>query len=172
MGRRWGQKNMEFKRFLDVPQRAGGVSFRVGVGCTVGGDPFPADAARRVGWEVADPKRVAADIDSYQQFIRSSRAEFSVAKHTYVQANTGWFSCRSACYLASGRPVITQDTGWSSHLPTGQGLFAFATIEEALEAIRRIEQAPSEHSRAARVIAEEEFDSNRVLGKMLGELGV
>jgi hypothetical protein len=108
---------------------------------------------------------------SYQRFIHRSRAEFSVAKHTYVQAKTGWFSCRSACYLASGRPVVTQDTGWSEFLPNGAGLFAFSDSETALAALREIERDPERNASAAREIAEEVFDSNKVLAKMLAEVG-
>jgi glycosyltransferase involved in cell wall biosynthesis len=87
-----------------------------------------------------------------------------------VKARTGWFSCRSACYLAAGRPVVTQDTGWSAHLPTGRGLFAFDTLEEAAAALREVEAAPAAHSRAARELAEEHFDGRRVLGRLLDEI--
>jgi hypothetical protein len=169
-GRTWGQKNVEFMRILDVPARAPRVSFRIGVGQT-GGEPFPAEVARRARWEVAAAETIAPDADAYQDFIRASRAEFSVAKHTYVQANTGWFSCRSACYLASGRPVVTQDTGWSRTVPTGCGLFAFRDAEGAVEAIERIEREPERHAQAARRVAEQEFDSAKVLNHLLAGMG-
>lgn len=87
-----------------------------------------------------------------------------------MKARTGWFSCRSACYLAAGRPVVTQDTGWSAHLPTGRGLFAFGTLEEAAEALRQAESDPALHARAAREVAEEFFDSQRVLGRLLRDI--
>jgi hypothetical protein len=170
MGRMWGQKSVEFLKFLGVPRSLPDVRFTVGVGQTTG-NPFPAGEARGAGWEVLDAADVARTVDTYQDFIRASRAEFSVAKHTYVQAGTGWFSCRSACYLASGRPVVTQDTGWSSVYPTGVGLFAFSDSHEAIAAIEQIEADPARHSRAARAIAKECFDSNKVLGKVLEELG-
>jgi hypothetical protein len=170
MGRRWGQKDVEFLRFLLMPRFASSANFTIAVGQTTG-DPFPADAARNAGWEVLDAGVVARTMDSYQEFIRASRAEFSVAKHTYVQAATGWFSCRSACYLATGRPVVTQETGWTAFLPTGAGLFAFSNAQEALDAIELIEDDPVLHSKVARLIAEEYFDSNTVLSKVLSELG-
>ncbi len=169
-GRLWGQKNVEFMRFLHLPGKAPDVSFRIAVGQTTG-DVFPAATARDEGWDILDAQTVAPNPDSYRDFIRSSRAEFSVAKHTYVQAKTGWFSCRSVCYLASGRPVVTQDTGWSSVIPNGCGLFAFSNPEEALDAVQQIERDPDRNARAARKVAEEAFDSNKVLDTMLAELG-
>ncbi len=90
-----------------------------------------------------------------------------MTKETYVKAVTGWFSCRSACYLASGRPVVTQDTGWSRHLPEGCGLLSFCDRESAAAALRRVEAEPLRHARAARAIAEEYFDSAKVLTAML-----
>jgi glycosyltransferase involved in cell wall biosynthesis len=92
--------------------------------------------------------------------------------HTYVQANTGWFSGRSACYLASGRPVIAQETGWSAIIPNGCGLFPFADSESAVAAIQQIEAEPQKNGRTAREIAEEVFDSGTVLSKMLEDMGL
>ena len=135
------------------------------------GTPFPIEAARRQGWRVLDPAVIAPDWRAYRTFIQESRGEFSVAKETYVKARTGWFSCRSACYLASGRPVIAQDTGWSRYLPTGEGLFAFDDQRSAVEALDRVTAEPDLHARAARALAEEYFDSDRVLSKMLTDLG-
>jgi len=167
-GRVWGQKDVEFTRFLHIPQKVPNVSFSVGISQNSGN---AIDAARDQGWNILRAQSVAYDVDSYQKFIQNSRAEFSVAKHTYVQAKTGWFSCRSACYLASGRPVVTQDTGWSAILPNGCGLFAFSDSETAIAAIEQIEREPERNARAARAIAEEAFDSNNVLAKMLDEMG-
>jgi hypothetical protein len=170
-GTTWGQKNVEFERFFDLPSRVPGIPLAVAVGQTGGaGAPFPADAARAAGWRVLDPEVCAPDCAGYQDFLGGSRGEFAIAKETYVKARTGWFSCRSACYLAAGRPVVTQDTGWSAHLPTGCGLFAFDTLEEAAAALREVEAAPAAHSRAARELAEEHFDSRRVLGRLLDEI--
>jgi hypothetical protein len=103
--------------------------------------------------------------------LRRSRGEFSVAKETYVKARTGWFSCRSACYLAAGRPVVAQDTGWSRVLPTGRGLFAFRGPDDAADALRAADADPAGHGRAARVIAEEYFDSRLVLDDLLDRIG-
>ena len=94
-------------------------------------------------------------------------AEWSIAKNGYVEGRPGWFSCRSACYLAAGRPVVVQDTGFGAVLPTGEGLFAFTSMEEAVDAIRRIESDYRRHSIAARRIAEEYFDSSRVLERLI-----
>jgi hypothetical protein len=170
-GRIWGQKNFEFLRFLDIPRQVPTASFCIGVGQTTG-DPFPFEMVRNEGWQVMDAQSIAYDSGSYQNFIQSSRAEFSVAKHAYVQARAAWFSCRSACYLAAGRPVVTQDTGWSAFIPNGCGLFAFVDSETALAAIRQIEGEFEKNARAARSIAEEVFDSNKVLAQMLSQLGV
>lgn len=170
---RWGQKDVEFRRFAGLPRRGHGVSLGVAVGQTGGaGEPFPADAARRIGWRVLDPDRSAGDWRMYRAFLRGSAGEFSVAKETYVKARTGWFSCRSACYLASGRPVVTQDTGWSAYLPTGAGLFAFEDLPGAAAALERAAAEPVRQGRAARRIAEEFFDSRRVLGDLLTRVGV
>jgi hypothetical protein len=123
-----------------------------------------------VGWHILDPDSNAGNWESYQHFIEGSMAEFSVAKETYVKGKTGWFSCRSACYLAAGKPVVTQDTGWSDHLPTGAGLFAFSNAEEACEAIRMVVADYPFHVRQARMVAEEYFDSNKVLQQMLAAI--
>ena len=172
-GETWGQKAVEFRRFLDLPSLASDVPLAVAVGQTGGaGESFPVDAARAAGWRVLDPEVCAPDWRSYQAFLAGSRGEFSVAKETYVKGRTGWFSCRSACYLASGRAVVTQDTGWSKLLPEGEGLLAFADPEGAAHALRRVEADPARHSRAARAIAEEHFDASRVLASLLAETGL
>jgi hypothetical protein len=172
-GTTWGQKDVEFHRFFALPSTVPEIPLAVAVGQTGGaGAPFPADAARAAGWGVLDPAACAPDCEGYQDFIAGSRGEFSIAKETYVKARTGWFSCRSACYLAAGRPVVTQDTGWPAHLPAGRGLFAFDMLEAAADALRTIETDPAAHSRAAREVAEEFFDSRRVLGALLREMEV
>lgn len=171
-GEMWGQKDVEFRRFIELPGLVPEVAVAVAVGQTGGaGEPFPSDASRAAGWRVLDPQACAPDWRSYRSFIERSRGELSVAKETYVKARTGWFSCRSACYLAAGRAVVTQDTGWSKHLPEGEGLLAFDDIEGAAEALRRVESDPARHSRAARAVAEEHFDSARVLASLLAETG-
>jgi hypothetical protein len=106
----------------------------------------------------------------YRDFIHASKAEFGVAKHTYVATRSGWFSDRTACYLAAGRPALVQDTGWSAHLPAGEGLLAFSSPEEALEGIERINRDYAQHARRARAIAAEHFDASRVLPSLLETL--
>ena len=169
-GEKWGQKDVEFRKVFDLPRRVPGVKLTAVIGQTTG-NPFPAEEARRAGWEVLDPRECADDWRSYREFLGSSAGEFSVAKETYVKARTGWFSCRSACYLAAGRPVVTQDTGWSAFYPTGEGLFAFDDAAGAADALRRVAADPVRHGRAARRIAEEYFDARRVLGDLLRQVG-
>ena len=114
---------------------------------------------------------MAGDWQAYQDYISGSFGELSVAKETYVKGQTGWFSCRSACYLATGRPVVTQDTGWSRFYPTGCGLFAYKSTGEAAAALEAVAADPAAHSRCARRIAEDCFDSRRVLTDLLESLG-
>lgn len=169
-GETWGQKDVEFARFMGVPEALPGIPFAIAVGQT-GGRPFPADDMRGHGWQLLDPMACAPDWRSYRAFIGESRGEFSVAKETYVKARTGWFSERSACYLASGRPVIAQDTGWTRCLPSDCGLMGFDDFDSATEALRQVSAEPQKHARAARAVAEEHFGSDIVLGKLLQELG-
>src|SRR5262249_2266865 len=134
----------------------------------------PADLERLAaeGWELIDPAQVARTPDSYRTFVQSSKAELGIAKSGYVASRCGWFSDRSVCYLASGRPVIAQETGFSRYLSTGAGLFAFSNPAEALLAIDEINRNYSHHARCARKIAEEHFDSDIVLSRLLRNLGV
>lgn len=166
----WGQKNVEFNRLLDLPSMVPAIPLAVAVGQTAG-DPFSVENARQHGWHVMNAGTCASTWSDYQRFIQNSVGEFSIAKETYVKARTGWFSGRSACYLASGRPVVTQDTGWSQHLPNGDGLLAFTDMRSATEALNQVVSAPSAHARAARAIADEYFGSDRILGEMLSQMG-
>ena len=127
---------------------------------------------RAAGWDLIDPGPTSRDLDGYRAFIQQSRGEFTVAKDQNIRLRSGWFSDRSATYLASGRPVVTQETGFSENLPTGEGLFAFSTLEEAVEAIERINADYPRHSRAARAIARDDFDSDVVLRRLLADLGL
>jgi uncharacterized cupin superfamily protein len=131
-------------------------------------DIDPADAADRQrlaagGWRIADPVAVAGTPDRYRQYVQSSTAELTVAKGMYVQTAGGWFSDRSACYLASGRPVVAQDTGIGTHLPTGDGLLVFRTEAEARSAVADVLARYRHHAEAARALAEDHFDSDTVL---------
>jgi len=112
---------------------------------------------------------VSSDINKYRDYIWRSKAEFSVAKHLYVTTRSGWFSDRSECYMAAGRPVLVQETGFSKYLPTGEGLLAFSNLEEAVDGISRINRDYKLHSRKAREIAREFFDARVVLSQLLSE---
>ena len=167
-GRRYGQNDMEFKRFLDLPQRVAPTVLELAVneGKTV---RTPKDLLRHKDWQLVDPAKVCPDLESYRTYIESSKAEWSVAKHGYVAGQAGWFSCRSACYLAAGKPVVVQDTGFKTVLPVGEGIMTFTTIEEAVAAIREVEAHYERHARAARAIAEAYFDSDNVLTRLIEE---
>jgi hypothetical protein len=119
------------------------------------------------GWGLRDQLAVSHDPWSYQRFIQASRAEFSVAKHGYVISHSGWFSERSAAYLASGRPVLVQDTGFSQWLPVGSGVLAFNSPEEALAGVEEIDSRYEHHARAAREVAESYFRFETVLPRLL-----
>ncbi len=123
------------------------------------------------GWQLLDPARVVPTPESYRRFIQGSKAEFGIAKSGYVAARCGWFSDRSVSYLASGRPVIAQETGFSRFLPTGKGLLAFETSDEVLASIESVNCDYADHARAARAMAEEHFDSDRVLPRLLQRIG-
>jgi len=118
-------------------------------------------------WDVIDPDAVAGTPDDYRRFVRGSRAEIGIAKSGYVASRCGWFSDRSACYLASGRPVVAQETGFSQFVPAGEGLLAFEDEDGAVAAVKATRRDYSHHSRAARQLAEEYFDSDRVLTRLL-----
>jgi hypothetical protein len=129
------------------------------------------EALQQNRWSLMDPAEAAATPSQYRSFIQGSKAEFGIAKSGYVLARCAWFSDRSVCYLASGRPVIAQETGFSRFLPAGEGLFAFQTPEDVLNAIEELRRDYSRHTRAARAIAEEYFDARKVLSSLLRETG-
>jgi hypothetical protein len=167
-GRTYGLRVHEFRRFLSLPRRSG-ERFEVAI------DIHPDETTdlellAMHGWVLADPREAGADPWAYRSYIQRSQAEFMVAKNMYVQARSGWFSERSSCYLASGRPVLAQDTDLGHLLPIGEGLLTFSTVDEAMAGVERIAADPDRHAKAARAIAEEHFDSNRVLPGMLERL--
>ncbi len=168
-GQRYGQKNVEFQRFMDLPARVAPVELEVAVKAVKrrGKPTAPIDRMERHGWHVVAPDVVCHDLDSYREYIESSRAEWSVAKHGYVLGAPGWFSCRSACYLAAGRPVVVEDTGFEGVLPVGEGLLTFRTLDEAAHAVAAVDSQYERHAKAARAIAEEYFDSARVLADLV-----
>ncbi len=124
------------------------------------------------GWELVDPGAVADDPDAYRRFVQGSVAEFGIAKSGYVESNCGWFSDRSLCYLASGRPVLAQETGFSRWLPVGEGVLSFSTPDEAVAAVETMARDYLGHCRAARAIAERTFGSDQVLTTLLDRIGV
>lgn len=124
------------------------------------------------GWRVRDSYLYAGDLYSYREFIAYSRGEFSVAKQGYIKSNSGWISDRSACYLASGKPALVQSTGFEGRLPTGKGLLTFRTFADAVEGIETINRDYLAHCHAARQLAEEHFNSDVVLGFLLGRVGL
>jgi hypothetical protein len=167
-GRRYGLRVHQFRRFARLPRMAGG-RFELAL------DIHPADAAdaellRDGGWSLVDPHRVAATPGAYRHYLQRSEGEVMVAKGMYVDSRSGWVSERSLCYLASGRPVVAQDTGFSECHPVGEGLLAFTTAEEAVDAVAAIRADPARHRRAARELAEERFGSDRVLSRLLAEV--
>ncbi len=161
-GRVFGQKDREFEPFFSFPREAGEPM-------EISANP-PAGVRQRLsdgGWRVANPLEVTRDPWSYQEYVRTSRAEFCVAKHGYVSTRCGWFSDRSSAYLASGRPVVVQDTGFSDWLPTGSGVIAFKSRDEALGGLEETNNRYEFHCRAARAIAAEYFDSRKVLSQLI-----
>jgi hypothetical protein len=155
-----GNKDSEFQKVLSLPLRTN-VPIELAVSAPGGFDV--ASYLAPYGWRCRDAFAVSNTPFVYRDFIRSSLGEFSVAKHTYVNSNSGWFSDRTECYLASGRPAVVQDTGFSAHLPTGDGLFAFRTVEEAAAALEMIMSDYAHHSRGARALAVEHFSAEAVL---------
>jgi hypothetical protein len=128
------------------------------------------EALREHGWELLDPASVTATPDDYRRFIQQSKGELGIAKSGYVESRCGWFSDRSVCYLASGRPVVAQDTGFGRVIPTGLGLLAFNTCQEAVDALATVDRDYQRHCRRAREIAETYFSSDIVLTAMLDRI--
>jgi hypothetical protein len=162
----YGQKDVEFQRFMDLPKAVAPTMLELAVNSGKTRRTPRALLAHR-GWRVVEPNVVCPDLDSYRNYISTSKAEWSVAKNGYVVGQSGWFSCRSACYLAAGRPVVVQDTGFSSVLPVGEGILPFTTLDEATTGIQSVESDYGRHSRAAREIAEAYFDSAKVLNRLI-----
>jgi hypothetical protein len=161
-GMEYGSKDSEFEKIIGLPSR---VAMPLKV--AVGGVQAPLERLARAGWEVVDAPSVSLTPEDYQAFIEASRAELSPAKHVYVALRSGWFSCRSACYLAAGRPVVVQDTGFAAVLPAGEGIVPFSTMTEAIEAVQAVERSYARHADAARAIAREHFDADRVLASLI-----
>jgi hypothetical protein len=167
-GRTYGQKDVEFLRFLDLPSAVTPAVLEIAVAAGKT-RRTPRDQLLHKGWRLVDPEQVAPDVASYRNYIEHSYAEWSVAKNGYVEGRSGWFSCRSACYLAAGKPVVVQDTGFSDVLPTDEGILAFRTFEEEVARIAEVRRRYDHHCVAARAIAEAHFDSKIVLSRLLAD---
>jgi hypothetical protein len=163
----YGAKELEFQKFERLPTRTSAA-----LEIAVAGKQAPIERWKALGWYVSDASLISACPSTYREYIQASRGEFSVAKNVYVATHSGWFSCRSVCYLAAGRPVVVQDTGFSEVIPTQKGLFAFSTLEEAVEAIRSVECDYQQHQSAAQELARTYFDSDVVLGGLMRRIGL
>ena len=158
-------KHMNFLQMIDLPDRT-----RQPLELALEVDePESRDLLARHGWHLTDAYEISRDLSTYQRYLERSRGEFTVSKDLVVRTRSGWFSDRSACYLAAGKPVVTQDTGFGKYVPTGVGLLAFQTIEEAAAALEEVNGDYARHCRTAREIAEEYFTADRVLGRMCRE---
>lgn len=166
----YGQKAHSLRPLFSLPRRTS-EKFMLALGIHPG-ETRDIQALKENGWQLIDPGCVASTPCSYQRFLQSSKAEFGIAKSGYVASGCGWFSDRSVCYLASGRPVVAQETGFSRHLPTGAGLFAFSSAEEVLQAVEELRLDYPRHSASARAIAVEHFDSDKVLKSLLRKVGM
>jgi hypothetical protein len=162
------RKRQEWLKFLTLP-RLSRAQFELAMDV----DKVPGDRAllEKNGWIVTDPFAVSGDPERYRQFIRSSRAEFTVAKDLNVRLGSGWFSDRGACYLAAGRPVITQDTAFGRTFAAGSGVLPFRTLEDAVHAVRSVGEDYAIRSAAARRLAEESFGAEQIIRELLAVVG-
>jgi hypothetical protein len=162
----YGTKDVEFAKIECLPELIG-----VPLEVAVGGSP-PAERWARRGWNVLDPTAVSSTPEAYRSYISSSRGEFAVAKHIYVVTRSGWFSCRTVCYLASGRPAVVQDTGFGELIGRHEGLLPWSDLAGARAALAEAEADYAAHAEGARALAEERFASDVVLGDLLDRVGV
>jgi hypothetical protein len=165
-GRHYGMKSRSFEAVWDLPKHVG-----PRLELALGSASAPRQRLLAGGWLLRDSLVVTRDPWTYQAYLLQSKAEFGVAKHGYVGSRCGWFSERSAAYLASGRPCLVQDTGFTGHVPAGDGLLAFKTLEEAVAGVGEIDRRYAAHCRAAREIAVEHFDAKNVLTHLLERAG-
>ena len=165
-GQSYGGKDIEFERFLDLPRRT-----PERLEAAISG-AAPRGRLAAAGWEIVDARLVSTTLDDYRRYLQGSRGELSVAKNAYVATRSGWFSTRSAMYLASGRPAVLQDTGFSAHLPVGPGLHAFTTREEAVAALAAVRADYAGACAHAREVAERCFRAEDVCARLLADAGV
>ena len=158
----FGMKAESFNDYMDLPKKTNSI-----MELAVSDSATPKQRLIENGWQLTSPQNISSDPWQYQEYIQQSKAEFSIAKHGYVAGRTGWFSERSACYLASGRPVVLQDTGFSNWLETDFGLMHFNNANEALFAIEEINNNYEKHCRYARELAENYFSSDKILTELI-----
>ncbi|HEX2229241.1 MAG TPA: hypothetical protein VHM64_19075 [Candidatus Binatia bacterium] len=166
-----GSKRTEFLSFVDLPNLTG-EKFELALNLSPVADTEDRQLLTEKGWRLVEAHQAAGDFPSYRHYVQSARAEFSVAKPAYAKSRSGWFSDRSASYLAAGKPVLVQDTGFGDHLPVGRGVLSFTTVEQAMEGVEEIRRNYSLHSEAAREIAREHFAAEKVLDKLLRDAGL
>ena len=161
-------KSLQFLRFIEAPRKSG-ETFELATDIK---DGKTLARFQRHGWRFTSPLQLSVDYWLYRDYIRRSKGEFTVAKDQYVRLKTGWFSDRSACYLAAGRPVITEETGFTQYYGGEAGLFGFKSLGDIVEAVKMIRSDYKKHSRAARVIAREIFEAEKVLASLLERAGI
>jgi len=168
-GRRFGLRAHELRKLASLPSMT---EARIELALEIDpADSKDIELLRENGWALADPRQVAGDPWSYRSYVQASRAELMVAKEMYVETRSGWFSERSICYLASGKPVIAQDTGFTGRYESGEGLIAYSDVDGARAGIEAVCSDRARHSAAAREIAEEHFDARKVLTRLMAKLG-
>jgi hypothetical protein len=188
LGITYGQKDAEFMKFLGLPARIPTCPLEIALGktehvnwSTASAELIPslaktlhdkpqlsaAGLLQLMGWRAVNAYERCGSVDSYRDYIRTSKAEWSVAKNGYVQGSAGWFSCRSACYLASGRPVIVQNTGFDRTLPVGEGLLTFRSLDEAAASLLEVLSNYDRHCATATQIASDYFESGKILTNLL-----
>jgi hypothetical protein len=167
-GRSYGHKDRQFMRFAELPRRAPQQQFVL----AAGGGRVPSDELSGMGWALESPLELSLTLDRYAGFIRGSAADLGVVKDAYVESRGGWFSDRSTSFLASGRPVLHQETGFSEWLPTGEGVLVFSDLEQLVARVGELTSDYERHSRAARALAEEHFEARTVIAGMLDAAGL
>jgi hypothetical protein len=169
-GTTYGLKAHEFRKIMSLPQRTSH-TFEIALQIHPG-DHKDLEALHSHGWCLSDPQKVAGSPDQFRQYVQTSGAEFSVAQGIYVGTNSGWFSDRTVRYLASGKPALVQDTGFTNRYPCGKGLVTFRTLDEAVDGAERIVSDYQAHCLAARRVADEYFDSGKVIGEIARTAGL
>jgi hypothetical protein len=169
-GRIYGQKDVEFMQFIDLPSMVS-MPMEIALAGGAAAKDVPVDMIREHGWTVRNSRKATITFNAYRDYLSQSRGEFRVCKNIFVAMRVGWFSDVSAAYLASGRPVVAQETGFSDHLPTGRGLFAVNNPGEAAEALNEIESDYEKHAQGAREIACEFLESEKVMKRFMQRIG-